>query len=172
MGPSAGSSQISLMNDQYQFLIYFFSMRSKPSIGQNDWPYNMLPYNVMVTTLFVYTLVNSRLFSHQVVSQGNIYYPIITTMPMSPMCEAVFTWLYTISSWKTLWLCRSCLSHWDTGAISQMFPTTQEDSRRHSVLHFLNSGLQFHNYKPYLYNGFWWNIVVLCCWCCVCGLKQ
>lgn len=41
--------------------------------------------------LCVYTLVNSRLFSHQVVSQGNIYYPITTTMPMSPMCEAVFT---------------------------------------------------------------------------------
>lgn len=36
-------------------------------------------------------LVNPRLFSHQVVSQGNIYYPIITTVPISPMCEAVFT---------------------------------------------------------------------------------
>lgn len=41
--------------------------------------------------LCVYTLVNSRLFSHPDVSQGNIYYPITTTMPISPMCEAGFT---------------------------------------------------------------------------------
>lgn len=78
--------------------------------------------------LCVYTLVNSRLFSHQVVSQGNIYYPITTSMPMSPMCEAVFTWLCPVSSWKTLWLCSPCRSPWDTGAISQTFPITREAS--------------------------------------------
>lgn len=39
----------------------------------------------------VHIVVKSRLFSHQVVSQGNIYYPIITNTSMSPMCEPGFT---------------------------------------------------------------------------------
>lgn len=39
----------------------------------------------------VHILVKSRLFSHQLVSQGNIYYPIIAKMSMSRMCEPGFT---------------------------------------------------------------------------------
>lgn len=65
---------------------------STPSTEQDDRATCTLQFKIKTLKLvFVYTLVNSRLFSHQVVSPGNIYYPIITKMPMSPMCEAVFT---------------------------------------------------------------------------------
>lgn len=39
-------------------------------------------------------------------------------------CARQYLHDYTISSRKTLWLCSRCLSHWDTGAISQIFPST------------------------------------------------
>ncbi len=152
MGLNAGLSHVSIMNDQHEFNLFLDLVKS-PQIqnhlqNKNDWADNILTYYLMVTTLkllCVYTPVNSRLFSHQVVSQGNMYYPIITAMPMSPMCEAVFTWLYTISPWKTLWLCSHRLSHWDTGAISQTFPPTHEASRRLSALRFRNLWLSFNN---------------------------
>lgn len=45
---------------------------------------------------------------------------------MSPICARQYLHDYTINSWKTLQLCSRRLSHWDTSAISQMFPSTHQ----------------------------------------------
>lgn len=64
---------------------------------------------------------------------------------MSPMCELGFTWLYS-SSWMTLWLCSRHVSHWVTGAIGQIFPTTHDTittSGFHIIWH------EFENYDDF-----------------------